>query len=518
LVNKESFLLISADTLAGLIEGINAAIQTTTIQILKNSKDSHSGLLAVIPEFKDCYKDVNYKLVDTANRVVIEGSLDDAYVVYHEEKFCNNEGVGEFKTTLRERSKGSTLATIKPKQPSQISPQPSPTDFLASNVMANVRPPRFFNLQDLNRCDENTCALKSGKGGIRISNRLMWHSFQPRGGYIWNPTTTISSETRIDSWFFDNSNSEIQAEIREDMQVKGLSLDDLRDIEFDGDINPLEALEEFNRVVNSLTPLGNAITSPHSLENTAVRLGRAVIERNAEPLVNEMRALGNLSTFFGGASRDLANRFVDRFVAGTGGIFADPLLTENMQNSSEMRRFARDFTTFLEDSIERNNGNLRQTVLDRDLNARSGGGNNFMRNEDGVFHNELLNIDRPRFNKIGNLLNDGLFFKINGTHRVEVRIINYIFCPLCKNYTATLRITVIDHFGLDRGDVKGRARPFMPAININNMGHWGVYGWYVLQHYRGFSNGYKPFITEGNPEIAIGRQSRPNRSGGTTWI
>ena len=112
----------------------------------------------------------------------------------------------------------------------------------------------------------------------------------------------------------------------------------------------------------------------------------------------------------------------------------------------------------------------------------------------------------------------------------EVRIVNYIFCPLCRNYTATLRISIFDHFGLDKEDAEDRSGHFEPLSTVINSilpesiqldvggNHWGVYGWYVLQHYIGFGNGYRPFITEAHPEVSIGRQSRPSRTGGITWI
>lgn len=47
------------------------------------------------------------------------------------------------------------------------------------------------------------------------------------------------------------------------------------------------------------------------------------------------------------------------------------------------------------------------------------------------------------------------------------------------NDTYTLHFTLYDHFGLDLQDVVDQ----------------GVCTWYILQHYAGYNNAYRPFLT-----------------------
>ena len=65
---------------------------------------------AMISEKEDCYKDITYSFSNSVGRLIKEGDLKNSYVVYYEEEFSNDKGVGGFKATFREKSKGGTLA------------------------------------------------------------------------------------------------------------------------------------------------------------------------------------------------------------------------------------------------------------------------------------------------------------------------------------------------------------------------------------------------------------------------
>jgi hypothetical protein len=54
------------------------------------------------------------------------------------------------------------------------------------------------------------------------------------------------------------------------------------------------------------------------------------------------------------------------------------------------------------------------------------------------------------------------------------------------NYAGELEIIIYDHFGLDINDI-------LPGKDANRCK--GFYYWFVLQHWDGFNQKYKPFVT-----------------------
>ena len=60
-----------------------------------------------------------------------------------------------------------------------------------------------------------------------------------------------------------------------------------------------------------------------------------------------------------------------------------------------------------------------------------------------------------------------------------------------KEYREKLGFNIYDHFGLEQADVESRTG----GIPLRQ--HWGVYAWYVLQHYKEFTHSrYNPFISK----------------------
>ena len=171
-----------------------------------------------------------------------------------------------------------------------------------------------------------------------------------------------------------------------------------------------------------------------------------------------------------------------------------------MSEDSGIIRYAKEFTSELEKSIERNNGALKQTIPYPAINSRAAGGDLYA-NEDQIFQDALEGKKLPVFNSFSNKQVNGMFFMVNDVWGLAVDVADYIFCSKCKNYKAKLRISLHDNFGLDKADVEkyGAPKGFIPE------GHWGVYGWYVLQHYKGFGySKYSPFITKAKAEYDIG--------------
>jgi LysM repeat protein len=98
----------------------------------------------------------------------------------------------------------------------------------------------------------------------------------------------------------------------------------------------------------------------------------------------------------------------------------------------------------------------------------------------------LLHIqERPIFNRTSDVVG-GLKIAINDTSAFKVEALNYNFNATNNTYNAMLRITVYDHFGLDRPDLEENIWKLKVFAMFD-----GFRAWFILQHLRG----YKPFIT-----------------------
>jgi len=358
---------------------------------------------------------------------------------------------------------------------------------------------RFFNKSDFDNCPN--CKIKQGT--IQVRNRRVYHSIQ-HPGMEWEPVGGNPNNRRIIELLRAGAN--VRLVTAEDMRSKEHDLNDMRNLDITP--NPIEMREQFPRAGGSRRP--NPPNGAAVLPLMAAWLGHAVVDVNATPLRSVMEDLARLSTSLSGFRSDarrLVLRFVDRFAEGQGGEFSDSVLDSIVSRDVGVIRYAESFTSLLEASIRRNTvsgstDNLRGLIAHPEFNQLASGGAIFS-NRDLEFQNELENnTSFPIFNSPANKLEDGTFFMIHGIHGIIVNVLDYIFCDICRNYTGTLQVNIHDIFGLDQDDVERYAVP--RGILIPD-GHWGVYGWYALQHYKGFDNSkYNPFITRAKAEYKIG--------------
>lgn len=86
---------------------------------------------------------------------------------------------------------------------------------------------------------------------------------------------------------------------------------------------------------------------------------------------------------------------------------------------------------------------------------------------------------QPRFNRGQDVFLGGLTIAVNDTAAYEVEVLSYSMTS-AQDFSACIRITLYDHFGLDRPDLE--------KIYVDLA---GFRAWFILQHIRG----YRPFIT-----------------------
>jgi len=215
-----------------------------------------------------------------------------------------------------------------------------------------------------------------------------------------------------------------------------------------------------------------------------VSLGKAVSNLQADVLFEELKSLAEFSTLIMpfSTNRQLVLDFINHFKEGSGVDFSNDKLNKIIQDNTNTISYFDQFTYALENSIRRSYGQVKVCIGDTKYRA----------NEDNEFQKELNNLVRPKYNKLGDKIS-GTFFMINDTHGITVDVLDYTFCNKCNNYKASLRLNLYDNFGLDQEDVE----KFATA-------NWGVYGWFVLQHYNAFKTGYKPFITRMTAKYPIG--------------
>lgn len=91
-----------------------------------------------------------------------------------------------------------------------------------------------------------------------------------------------------------------------------------------------------------------------------------------------------------------------------------------------------------------------------------------------------MGLVRPIFGGNYNMFH-GLTILINDTENTEIRLEKFETISGSNKFFATVEITIIDHFGVDKNDALGKEYI-----------HSGFTAWWLLQHKRG----KVPFITK----------------------
>lgn len=169
-----------------------------------------------------------------------------------------------------------------------------------------------------------------------------------------------------------------------------------------------------------------------------------------------MDLLFNLTTIFDGEMEDIADGFVQQFKDNIGGTRHDPLLDAKIKEHPIMRTYIKRFGKKLNGSLKEKNGDIYAIDTPFDLDFK-----------------------RPVFNTLWDRFH-GYQILINDTEQTDIVLDSYTYNETTKEWTATFKFVIQDHFGLDKHD----------ALKYQ-VYSYGFSAWWRLQHKRG----YKLFVT-----------------------
>ncbi|NJO63132.1 MAG: hypothetical protein HC836_34420 [Richelia sp. RM2_1_2] len=230
-----------------------------------------------------------------------------------------------------------------------------------------------------------------------------------------------------------------------------------------------------NDFLNGDFPIKNGTLTPSLIQSLSLAETRLLLFTDGL-LEGNLRFGLKLFTTFGGFNA-LADQFVDRFIAGTGGTFTHDV-------GSDLSNLAKDSNT-----IKGVVANLESSI------------NNMiqMQANGGAIDNRNLNVTIP--NNISFPLTDSPSLKalIGGTQGTTIFIEDFDATATIDSpetggngeYSATLRLEILDDFGVDESDLYDGINPppFRP-----------LYSFWILQHER---IGPAPFINEIILEVPI---------------
>ena len=212
-----------------------------------------------------------------------------------------------------------------------------------------------------------------------------------------------------------------------------------------------------------------------------IKIGKAAASRyhlvfwTDEQFFDCFRSMANIF-FAGGVLNGNINRMIDRMKSekstvkndfGSAVRYSDPVLTKAVMEHQSTKEFLDDIENYLRKEVERTKGDLKLVNITNKIRS-------------------------PKYNNWKDKLRGGLTIAINDVWAYDVILTQFQKHEIkhwyqgLKGYdfTATVKIQLYDHFGLDAPDIDDSKL----AVSLLD----GFYAWYILQHMRG----YKPFITE----------------------
>jgi len=168
------------------------------------------------------------------------------------------------------------------------------------------------------------------------------------------------------------------------------------------------------------------------------------------------------------ANRPIVQSMFDHFFAGSGEKFRNTRLTEVVFEHNSTLSFVSLVESEIHSYLQANGGDPRGIDVDMARWRR-------------------LEQRRPVFNTAEDRHN-GLVIMIHDTWGRSVEIRDFRFDG--TDYSGMMRIIIWDHFGLDTGDVLAERTPLEQL-----MAPTSFHSWYVLQHYRGTQERYRPMVS-----------------------
>ena len=167
-----------------------------------------------------------------------------------------------------------------------------------------------------------------------------------------------------------------------------------------------------------------------------------------------------------GKMQQVLDEMIEHFADGTGTPYSNSILTEEVQKHKSTQQYMKDFSKVFCEFIEKHNGDISPSLNSEEFKEA-------LRKEEVFFTKYDYGMEEVL---------SGLMFAIHGWTESKVDIENFTLAD-DGTYTGCLKFTFMDNFGLDEDDIKEFG--FLP----------GFRSWYVLQHYDGYEEKYRPFKT-----------------------
>ncbi|AUX71564.1 DUF3289 family protein [Erwinia pyrifoliae] len=192
----------------------------------------------------------------------------------------------------------------------------------------------------------------------------------------------------------------------------------------------------------------------------------------AKLLFEEFLRLSMPAYYFG--QRQLFTDLVKHFYSGRGNAFSSPFLDRAYREQ------------ILNDKSEKSSSLLaiKNTIRDG-IDWDSG---IFSESADNNFNKNIRGTVLPKFSRWIDYFN-GLGMSVHDVYATKIQIISIDIYE--HDFTATIKYSGQDHFGLDRSDIMNNKFHFLRAFRI----------WFVLQRWKGF--GFKPFFTNINAVVTV---------------
>lgn len=195
-------------------------------------------------------------------------------------------------------------------------------------------------------------------------------------------------------------------------------------------------------------------------------------------IMTDFRLWFNLRTlkamFAWGDLSPVLDEMIDKFQRNEGGIFIDDRLNENIKNADSTERYCKQIETYIAEKIK-NNFNKLEEVEDKEIDWDTDADKKKRKEKGKGFITPLFPYDRYRENN----LFEGRTLALNDIWATEIILKELKFND--KEYEGKYKVTLWDHFGLDKPDLE-------KIYYCSN----GFRAWFILQHLKG----YKPFITK----------------------
>ncbi|WP_081736146.1 DUF3289 family protein [Saccharicrinis fermentans] len=169
-------------------------------------------------------------------------------------------------------------------------------------------------------------------------------------------------------------------------------------------------------------------------------------------------------------------RMIAKFKCNEGGIYEDPILTNDIANHKATLEYCSNLEDFIAEKIKQSNGllsKLVETDVGYDYNARGNRGKTTAKG---------AKFAKPTFGSFKDTIK-GETIALNDIWATEVYVSEVQFDN--DNYKINYEVTLWDHFGLDITDIED-------IPNTVPLAKEAFAAWFALQHLRG----YKPFITK----------------------